>query len=79
MEGDPRIVRAMRKGLGTSLDSIRDATAFAEGLLLVERCIETMKDDAIKSEVEAIAALMRPPPQIPLPSSQDVGQLAMDF
>ncbi|KAF4769324.1 hypothetical protein HAV15_008478 [Penicillium sp. str.  len=69
----------MRKGLGTSLDSIRDATAFAEGLLLVERCIETMKDDAIKSEVEAIAALMRPPPQTPLPSSQDVGQLAMDF
>lgn len=33
VEGDPRIVRAMREGLGTSLDSIRDATALAEGLL----------------------------------------------
>ncbi|KAJ5510252.1 hypothetical protein N7453_002355 [Penicillium expansum] len=56
----------MREGLGASLSSIRDATAFAEGLLLVERCIETMKDSAIKAEVEAIATAMRPPPQTPL-------------
>ena len=71
VEGDLRVVHAMREGLGASLDSIRDAATFAEGLLLVDRCIEAMTDTGIKAEVEAIAAVMRPPPQTPLPSSQD--------
>ncbi|KAJ5447495.1 hypothetical protein N7445_002316 [Penicillium cf. griseofulvum] len=42
----------MREGLWASLNTIRDAAAFAEGLLLVDRCIETMKDDTMKPEVE---------------------------
>ncbi|EKV13320.1 hypothetical protein PDIG_39320 [Penicillium digitatum PHI26] len=76
VEGDPRVVRAMREGLGTSLNAVRDAIAFAEGLMLVDRCFETMKDETIKAEVGAIATLVRPPPQTPL-SPHD--QLAMDF
>lgn len=79
VEGEPRVVRAMREDLGASLDSIRDAAALAEGLLLVDRCIETMADTGIRAEIEAIATLMRPPPQTPLPSSQDMEQLVMDF
>ncbi|KAG0156312.1 hypothetical protein PDIDSM_3489 [Penicillium digitatum] len=66
VEGDPRVVRAMREGLGTSLNAVRDAIAFAEGLMLVDRCFETMKDETIKAEVGAIATLVRPPPQTPL-------------
>ena len=77
VEGDPRVVRAMREGLGASFNAIRDVTAFAEGLLLVARCIETMTDATIKAEVEAIAALMRPPPQTPLPTQDD--GLLLDF
>ncbi|QQK48186.1 reverse transcriptase [Penicillium digitatum] len=76
VEGDPRVVRAMREGLGTSLNAVRDAIAFAEGLMLVDRCFETMKDETIEAEVGAIATLVRPPPQTPL-SPHD--QLAMDF
>ncbi|OQD91952.1 hypothetical protein PENSOL_c046G06824 [Penicillium solitum] len=77
VEGEPRVVRAMREDLGASLDSIRDAAALAEGLLLVDRCIETMADTGIRAEIEAIATLMRPPPQTPLPSSQDMEQLVV--
>ncbi|OQE95431.1 hypothetical protein PENNAL_c0002G06995, partial [Penicillium nalgiovense] len=67
VEGDPRVVRAIREGLGaTSLRAIRDAAAFAEGLLLVDRCIKTTKDNALKVEVESIASIIRPPPQTPL-------------
>ncbi|KGO38653.1 hypothetical protein PEX1_096490 [Penicillium expansum] len=55
VEGDPRVVRAMREGLGASLNAVLDATAFAEGLMLVDRCIETMKDETVKAEVGAIA------------------------
>ncbi|KAJ5207516.1 hypothetical protein N7491_001855 [Penicillium cf. griseofulvum] len=67
----------MREGLWASLNTIRDAAAFAEGLLLVDRCIETMKDDTMKPEVEAIANLMQPPPQPPLPLQH--GQVFADF
>ncbi|KXG47601.1 uncharacterized protein PGRI_014710 [Penicillium griseofulvum] len=70
VEGDPHVIRAMREGLGSSLNLIRDATALAEGLLLVDRCIDTLKDGALKSEVMAIANEMRPPPQTPLPHIQ---------
>lgn len=49
------MVRAMREGLGASLNAVLDATAFAEGLMLVDRCIETMKDETVKAEVGAIA------------------------
>ncbi|KAI2690531.1 hypothetical protein CBS147355_982 [Penicillium roqueforti] len=66
VEGDPRVTRAMREGLGTSLNAIRDTIAFAEGLLLVDRCIEMVKNDAVRLEVEAIASMMRPPPETPL-------------
>lgn len=69
----------MREGLGaTSLRAIRDAAAFAEGLLLVDRCIETTKDNALKVEVESIASIMRPPPQTPL-QLQDEGVIMADF
>ncbi|KAJ6178163.1 hypothetical protein N7519_008624 [Penicillium mononematosum] len=51
VEGDPRVVRAMREGPGVSLNLIRDAITFAEGLLLIDRCIETIKDDTLKLEL----------------------------
>lgn len=76
VEGDPRVVRAIYGALGAS-DSVRDATALAKGLLLVDRCIKTITDPALRSEVEAIAILMRPPPQTPLPLAQDA--LLLDF
>ncbi|OQD72258.1 hypothetical protein PENPOL_c001G06617 [Penicillium polonicum] len=66
IEGDPRVVRVMNEGLGASRNTIRDTIAFAEGLLLVDRCIETLSDDALKQEVQAIANAMRPTPQTPL-------------
>ncbi|CAI7594711.1 unnamed protein product [Penicillium glandicola] len=79
VEGDPRVVRAMRDGLGAvSLRAIRDAAAFAEGLLLVDRCIETMEDNDLRHQVEAIAAAMRPPPQTPL-APQDNEPIMPDF
>ena len=56
----------MNEGLGASRNTIRDNIAFAEGLLLVDRCIETLSDDALKQEVQAIANAMRPTPQTPL-------------
>ncbi|KAJ5968259.1 hypothetical protein N7501_004507 [Penicillium viridicatum] len=56
----------MLEGLGPSLNTIRDTIAFAEGLLLVDRCIETLKDNVLKLEVQAIANMMRPTPQTPL-------------
>ncbi|KAJ5494861.1 hypothetical protein N7463_010948 [Penicillium fimorum] len=77
VEGDLRVVRAMREELGASLNAIRDAAAFAEGLLLMDRCIDTMKNDTIKAEVEAIATLMRPPPQTPLALQDE--QLSTEF
>ncbi|KAJ5955954.1 hypothetical protein N7501_010233 [Penicillium viridicatum] len=66
VEGDARVVRAMHEGLGPSLNTIRDTIALAEGLLLVDRCIDTLKDDALKREVQTIANVMRPTPQAPL-------------
>ncbi|KAJ5530351.1 hypothetical protein N7527_003744 [Penicillium freii] len=73
IEGDPRVVRAMNEGLGESRNTIRDTIAFAEGLLLVDRCIETLSDDVLKQEVQTISSAMRPTPQTPLsgPSIED--------
>ncbi|KAJ5977292.1 hypothetical protein N7501_000634 [Penicillium viridicatum] len=53
-------------GLDEPLSGLSNLPTFAEGLLLVGRCVETLKDDSVKAEVEAIASLMRPPPQTPL-------------
>jgi hypothetical protein len=66
VEGDPRVTRAMHEGLGASLNIIRDATAMAEGLLLLDQCIGTLSDEVLRTEVTAIVAEMRPPPQTPL-------------
>jgi hypothetical protein len=62
VEGDARVVRAMHEGLGPSLNTIRDTIAFTEGLLLVDHCIITLKDDVLKWEVQMIVNVMRPIP-----------------
>ncbi|KAJ5962232.1 hypothetical protein N7501_007173 [Penicillium viridicatum] len=60
------VIRAINEGLGDARNTIRDTIAFAEGLLLVDRYIETLSDDVLKQEVQTISNAIRPTPQTPL-------------
>lgn len=60
VEEDLYVIRAINKGLGDSRNTIRDTIAFAEGLLLVNRYIETLSDDNLKQYVQMIANAIRP-------------------
>jgi hypothetical protein len=63
--GDPQTIRIVRKGIGDH-DIIKDTIAFAEGILLLERCLKTLEDSDLKDTVQAIASQFQPPPQTPL-------------
>ena len=63
----------LRQGLSDH-DLMRDAMAYAEGMLLIEQCLNTVKDP-LKASIQAIVDQMRPPPQTPL----NVGNLPPIF
>ncbi|OKP07389.1 hypothetical protein PENSUB_5978 [Penicillium subrubescens] len=63
--GDPQTINMLRKGMSDH-DIMRDAMAFAEGMLLLEQCLKTLEDSDLKTAVQGIVNLLQPPPQTPL-------------
>ncbi|KAJ5166606.1 uncharacterized protein N7482_005387 [Penicillium canariense] len=63
-EGDPRVLRALHGSL-VDHDRIRDAIALTEGLLLIDRSLQTMTDAELKPLVQQIRDELRAPPETP--------------
>ena len=57
-DGDPSVARHLRKShiiVDVIHDAIHDALNYKEGLLLLDRCIETIADPALRDYVTEIS------------------------